>query len=71
MFANIRPTARTKFTLPPCHLCKHYTKGSCKKFFAQEPVGGEIVYFDAHLARDDYRLCGGKYFKRNWDWDWE
>ena len=75
MFAlNVRPVITKVFSPPgppPCHKCKHYDSGSCKKFFAQEPVSGEIAYFDAYIARADIRLCGGKYFtsdlKRNWD----
>jgi hypothetical protein len=49
---------------PPCKHCKYFSKGTCKLFFSQSPMSGELVYYDAETARLDKNLCGydGRYF---------
>ena len=50
---------------PSCNDCKYFENGTCKMFFSQNPVSGEVVYAPAPRIRNDKRFCGweGKYFK--------
>jgi len=50
----------------PCDACTYFYKGTCTLFFSQDPVGGELIFFDSDSARMDDKLCGpdGNLFKK-------
>ena len=66
---RVPPTKKNKVATrkpPPCKNCKYYEKNenSCRLFFSQSPMSGELVYYDAEISRFEKNLCGwdGRYF---------
>lgn len=66
---RVKPLKKNKVgvSVPPCKKCKYFDKetNSCKLFFSQSPMSGEVVYYDAEFTRMNDELCGGKLFKIN------
>lgn len=65
-----RPPKNNRVAVRPpssCANCKYFEKNTetCQIFFSQNSMSGEIVYYDADIARMDEFLCGwsGKHFK--------
>ncbi len=67
---RVPPTKKNKVASrkpPPCKNCKYYEKeeNSCRLFFSQSPMSGELVYYDDDSTRFEKNLCGwdGRYFE--------